>query len=133
MRLHGILFVLGVLVAALGVTPASTQAQVPKVPTLIVKNGTTYPVWVTIYSATIFDKRDIVCSGWADPGKGYQCTFIHFSSFPTYYARGEVMQHGNPKHILCDTHGQMYGSPNEKVSIIRYNGHGCWVDKGRAS
>lgn len=135
MRLHRTFLTLGVLLFALNATPASAPAQSPpKIPTLIVKNASTYPIWVTIYSATITDIRSIVCSGWADPGKSYHCTFVHFSSFPTYYARAEIMQHGKPRDVLCDTTGKMYGHGSEKVSILRYSGgRSCWLDRGQAS
>ena len=128
MRLHRILLALSGLLFALSMTPAAAPAQSIKVPTLIVQNGTHYPVWVTIYSATVFDKRDIVCSGRANVGSGYQCTFMHMSSFPRYFARGEIMS-GN--RVICDTHGQMYGSSVEKISVIKYNGKGCWVERGK--
>lgn len=128
MRLHRMLLTLGVLILALSAAPSTAPAQNIKVPTLIVRNGTSYPIWVTIYSATVFDKRDIVCSGRANVGSGYQCTFMHMSSFPRYFARGEIM---NGNRVICDTHGQMYGSSVEKISVIKYNGKGCWVDRGK--
>lgn len=54
MRLHRILLALAGLVIALSAAPRTAPAQSIKVPTLIVQNGTNYPVHVTIYSATIF-------------------------------------------------------------------------------
>lgn len=128
MRLHRIVLALAGLVLAFSLSPRTAPAQSIKVPTLIVRNGTSYPVHVTIYSATVFDKRDIVCSGRANVGSGYQCTFMHMSSFPRYFARGEIMNGSG--RTICDTHGQMYGSSVEKVSIIKYNGKNCWVDRG---
>lgn len=129
MRLHRILLALAGLVIALSAAPRTAPAQSIKVPTLIVQNGTNYPVHVTIYSATIFDKRDIVCSGRANVGGAYQCTFMHMHSFPRYFARGELMNAAG--RTICDTHGQMYGSSVEKISVIKYNGKGCWVERGR--
>lgn len=54
---------------------------------------------------------------------------MHMHSFPRYFARGELMNAAG--RTICDTHGQMYGSSVEKISVIKYNGKGCWVERGR--